>query len=162
MLPLKHLIAAIVIGILTGGLVASMQPGSFFAAWLACSCAAILGIVATRLLDGPMLQRATASIRAQLDAIASRREQATPRSSARPVSAGGGAREQGVVKWFNYSKGFGFITRDNGADIFVHFKSIAADGDGKRSLREGQRVEFDITEGDKGPQADNVYVIVRK
>ena len=68
----------------------------------------------------------------------------------------------GTVKWFNESKGFGFITRDNGADIFVHFKSIAADGDGKRSLREGQRVEFDITEGDKGPQADNVYVIVRK
>ena len=70
-------------------------------------------------------------------------------------------REQGVVKWFNFSKGFGFITRDNGEDIFVHFRSIKNEGDGKRGLREGQRVEFTIIEGDKGLQADAVTIIPR-
>ena len=70
-------------------------------------------------------------------------------------------REQGVVKWFNFSKGFGFITRDNGEDIFVHFRSIKNEGDGKRGLREGQRVEFTIIEGDKGLQADAVTIMPR-
>ena len=63
-------------------------------------------------------------------------------------------RESGSVKWFNANKGFGFITRDNGDDIFVHFRSIR--GDGHRVLREGQRVEFVISEGEKGLQAEDV------
>ena len=63
-------------------------------------------------------------------------------------------RESGSVKWFNASKGFGFITRDNGDDIFVHFRSIR--GDGHRVLRDGQRVEFVISEGEKGLQAEDV------
>lgn len=64
-------------------------------------------------------------------------------------------REQGVVKWFNDPKGFGFIQRDNtGEDIFVHFRAIQ--GDGFRSLKEGQRVEFVVTSSDKGLQADEV------
>ncbi len=63
-------------------------------------------------------------------------------------------REQGTVKWFNAAKGFGFITRDNGEDIFVHFRSIQ--GKGHRSLGEGQTVFFDVTEGDKGLQAVDV------
>lgn len=63
-------------------------------------------------------------------------------------------RESGTVKWFNTSKGFGFITRDNGDDVFVHFRSIR--GQGHRTLFEGQRVEFEITEGDKGLQAEDV------
>lgn len=62
---------------------------------------------------------------------------------------------QGVVKWFNSEKGFGFIAQDGGgADVFVHHSGIASDG--YRSLDENQRVEFDITEGPKGPQAQNV------
>lgn len=65
-------------------------------------------------------------------------------------------RETGSVKWFNANKGFGFITRDNGEDIFVHFRSIR--GDGHRVLRDGQRVEFEVTEGDKGLQAEDVAV----
>ncbi|HED34473.1 MAG TPA: cold shock domain-containing protein [Gammaproteobacteria bacterium] len=65
-------------------------------------------------------------------------------------------RESGVVKWFNTSKGFGFITRDGGDDVFVHFRSIR--GQGHRALFEGQRVEFDITEGDKGLQAEDVAI----
>jgi cold shock protein len=61
----------------------------------------------------------------------------------------------GVVKWFSSEKGFGFITPDDGsADVFVHFSAIAADG--FRNLDEGQKVEYDITQGQKGPQAANV------
>ena len=63
-------------------------------------------------------------------------------------------RESGNVKWFNASKGFGFITRDSGDDIFVHFRSIR--GEGHRVLHDGQRVEFAISEGDKGLQAEDV------
>ena len=61
---------------------------------------------------------------------------------------------KGVVKWFNESKGFGFIQCEDGPDVFVHFSAIA--GDGFRSLKEGQEVEFEITQGQKGPQASDV------
>jgi len=61
---------------------------------------------------------------------------------------------KGTVKWFNGSKGFGFITPENGDDVFVHFSAIV--GDGYKSLDEGDEVEFEITEGQKGPQAVNV------
>ena len=62
---------------------------------------------------------------------------------------------QGTVKWFNAEKGFGFIAQDDGgSDVFVHFSAIVADG--YRSLEENQRVEFDVTQGQKGPQAENV------
>ena len=62
---------------------------------------------------------------------------------------------QGTVKWFNAEKGFGFIAQDDGgADVFVHYSAIETSG--YRSLDEGQRVEFEITQGPKGPQAENV------
>ncbi len=64
--------------------------------------------------------------------------------------------EQGSVKWFNDSKGYGFIARDSGGDVFVHHSAIQ--GGGFRSLQEGQRVEFDVTKGPKGLQAENVKV----
>ena len=60
----------------------------------------------------------------------------------------------GTVKWFNGSKGYGFITPENGDDLFVHFSAIV--GDGYKSLEEGDAVEFEVTEGQKGPQAINV------
>jgi CspA family cold shock protein len=63
----------------------------------------------------------------------------------------------GTVKWFNDSKGYGFITQDDGGDdVFVHFRAIQ--GDGFRTLAEGQKVTFDIEQGQKGPQAANVVV----
>ncbi|MGX7395270.1 cold-shock protein [Carnobacterium mobile] len=62
--------------------------------------------------------------------------------------------EQGTVKWFNAEKGFGFIEREDGDDVFVHFSAIQ--GDGFKSLEEGQTVTFDVEEGNRGPQAANV------
>ncbi len=63
----------------------------------------------------------------------------------------------GVVKWFNSEKGYGFISQEGGPDVFVHFSAIA--GTGYRNLEENQKVEFDITQGQKGPQAANVRPI---
>lgn len=86
---------------------------------------------------------------------------ARPKKSQRPVPVPpadpSAPREKGQVKWFNASKGFGFITRENGDDVFVHFRSIR--GEGHRVLKDGQRVEFSVSEGDKGLQADDVSAL---
>ena len=66
-------------------------------------------------------------------------------------------REAGTVKWFNATKGYGFITRDSGGDVFVHYSAINSEG--YRSLEEGQRVEYAIIEGNKGLQAQEVSVV---
>ena len=63
----------------------------------------------------------------------------------------------GTVKWFNEAKGFGFIEQESGPDVFAHFSNIS--GDGFKTLAEGQKVEFTVTQGQKGPQAENVTVI---
>jgi cold shock protein len=63
----------------------------------------------------------------------------------------------GTVKWFNAEKGFGFIQQDNGPDVFAHFSAIQATG--YRTLEENQRVEFEVVEGPKGPQADKIRVV---
>jgi cold shock protein len=86
-------------------------------------------------------------------------------ASAGPAAVTGGAASatkevkmaQGTVKWFNGDRGYGFIAVDGGPDVFVHVSAIT--GGGYRSLEEGQKVEFDITQGQKGPQAENVRVI---
>jgi len=67
------------------------------------------------------------------------------------------AKEKGKVKWFNNSKGYGFIERENGEDVFVHYTAIS--GEGYRSLEEGQTVEFEVVKGKKGLQATNVSKI---
>lgn len=61
---------------------------------------------------------------------------------------------QGIVKWFNNQKGYGFITQEDGSEVFVHYTGIT--GDGFRTVEEGQKVEYDVVEGSKGPQAVNV------
>jgi CspA family cold shock protein len=64
---------------------------------------------------------------------------------------------QGTVKWYNSEKGFGFITQDDGPDVFAHFSAIQTDG--YRELKENQRVQFDVKQGDKGLQAENITVL---
>jgi CspA family cold shock protein len=66
-------------------------------------------------------------------------------------------KEQGIVKWFNGSKGYGFIERESGEDVFVHYSAIVDEG--FRNLDEGQRVEFIVTQSEKGPQAEEVVAI---
>ena len=66
-------------------------------------------------------------------------------------------RETGTVKWFNGSKGYGFIAREEGSDVFVHYSAIQ--GSGFRNLEEGQKVEFDVEQGRKGLQASNVTIV---
>lgn len=66
-------------------------------------------------------------------------------------------RETGTIKWFNNNKGYGFIALEGGEDVFVHYSAI--NGEGYRSLEEGQKVEFTLTKGDKGPQAQEVKII---
>jgi CspA family cold shock protein len=66
-------------------------------------------------------------------------------------------RETGTVKWFNSTKGYGFLERDYGGDVFVHYRAISSEG--FRSLEEGQRVEFAVVQGQKGPQAQDVTVV---
>jgi len=63
----------------------------------------------------------------------------------------------GTVKWFNETKGFGFIAQDNGPDVFAHFSAIS--GDGFKTLAEGQKVEFTVTDGEKGPQASDIVAL---
>jgi len=65
--------------------------------------------------------------------------------------------ETGIVKWFNDEKGFGFIARESGDDVFVHFSAINSEG--RRSLHEGQNVTFEVVAGQKGPQAENVTAV---
>ena len=67
------------------------------------------------------------------------------------------ATTPGIVKWFDEAKGFGFISQESGPDVFAHFSAIKADG--FKTLAEGQKVEFTITQGQKGPQAENIIVI---
>jgi CspA family cold shock protein len=64
---------------------------------------------------------------------------------------------EGTVKWFNSAKGFGFIAKDDGTDVFVHYSAIQSEG--YKTLDEGARVEFDVVDGQKGPAAENVHVI---
>ena len=66
-------------------------------------------------------------------------------------------REKGTVKWFNDSKGFGFIMRENGEDVFVHHSAIQSEG--FRTLADGQQVEFEVVQGQKGPAAENVVAL---
>jgi CspA family cold shock protein len=67
------------------------------------------------------------------------------------------AKSTGTVKWFNETKGFGFIEQQSGPDVFAHYSAIESEG--FKTLTEGQRVEFNVTEGKKGPQAENIVAI---
>lgn len=142
MSPLLSLIIALVIGLATGFIYDGLEQPDTLIRVSAFAAAALAGALVAVLIGN------------------SNRTGVSSKPS--PASSRGSSRQQGTVKWFNYSKGFGFITRDNGEDIFVHFKSIRGEGDGKRGLREGQRVEFSVGVGDKGEQADDVAVLAKE
>jgi CspA family cold shock protein len=81
----------------------------------------------------------------------------TPVRNTRPAVELGVHVAQGVVKWFNSEKGYGFIAQDGGQDVFVHYSAIQSEG--YKSLEENQRVEFEVVQGSKGPQADAVRIV---
>ena len=137
---LRVLVVSFVIALLLGTVayfIARQAPHLALPVWLS-------GCVAAGLLSGFLGWRLT------------RPEPLNPRP--RRSLLGGQDREQGTVKWFNATKGFGFITRDSGDDVFVHFRAIR--GEGHRVLRDAQRVEFSVVEGRKGLQAVDVEVVV--
>ena len=109
---------------------------------------------------GNLAGLASALLAVVLHLTAGLMKQARARSSAAPANYDMGNRDTGTVKWFNTSKGFGFISRDSGDDIFVHFRAIR--GEGHRVLVEGQRVEFSVMNRDKGLQAEDVIAAPRR
>jgi len=122
--------------------------GAFAAATIATS---LLGSI-----KAPANATASATPQAKGPKPKAKNAKAKPQKASKPKSKGG-KREEGEVKWFNVSKGFGFISRENGEEIFVHFRSIL--GEGRRSLRDGQRVSFVVADSDKGLQAEEVEAV---
>jgi CspA family cold shock protein len=122
--------------------------------------AAVIGVAAWAAATGlpqipAIVMFVVAAIAAALLPASIAEDKSPPQSEPeRAAPASDGPREEGIVKWFNVSKGFGFITKDNGEEIFVHFRSIR--GEGRRGLRDGQRVSFVEAHTEKGPQAEEV------
>ena len=143
------LIISLVIAIVASTVTTLLQDGSI--PDLLLLAAFSIATVATALLVSPSASTSTAGSTSVPAAPASDPGSKKP---ARRTAADDADREQGEVKWFNVSKGFGFITKDDGEEIFVHFRSIR--GEGRRSLRDGQRVSFVVAQSDKGPQAEDV------
>ncbi len=112
--------------------------------------ATLTTVVLSQLISSPSQGQSTTSNKKP-------KSPAPAKNKAKSSASQSSDREQGSVKWFNVSKGFGFITRDNGEDIFVHYRSIR--GQGRRRLFEGQAVSFAVIDSDKGLQADDVEII---
>ena len=150
------LITSLVVAAVASTLTALIREGTFLDPILLVAFS--VATIVTALLVAPPA-RLTADKRSAAPA-ASTPAGSTPtasRSAAPPErrDMGEGApREQGTVKWFNVSKGFGFIVKDDGEEIFVHFRSIR--GEGRQRLRDGQRVSFVVASSSKGPQAEDV------
>lgn len=136
--PATRITLALIIAIVAGTLTSVMLTGAMFdpilLAVFAVACSASALLPGTR-----------------NDAAANAGPAVAPPGDSDTASAD---RETGKVKWFNVSKGFGFIIKDDGEEIFVHFRSIR--GSGRRGLRDGQRVSFVVAQSDKGPQAEDV------
>ncbi len=120
----------------------------------AISIRSFINYFISSMLSGVLILLAQSITSTTRSSTARSKKTPAPQKSASKTSAG---HESGTVKWFDSNKGYGFITRASGEDIFVHFRSIK--GSGYRSLHEGQSVEFVVTQGDKGPQAEDIHII---
>lgn len=143
-----QVILSLVIGIAAATVLTTMKDGSpFDAMTLVIVCVATLAA----LFVGRAGQPSTADDYEEEQEAPRQRERKRRETTS---SASAGPREGGQVKWFNVSKGFGFIVKDDGDEIFVHFRSIR--GANRRGLKDGQRVSFVVADSDKGPQAEDV------
>ena len=135
---------ALLIAAIAASIVSTLQTGAIFnlPVWFAFAAACSASVLLGTLSHAPA--QASSGKTAPGDASQGKM----------PGASTQGAREHGKVKWFNISKGFGFIVRDNGEEIFVHFRSIQSNG--RRGLRDGQPVSFIVRQSDKGPQAEEV------
>ncbi len=147
-----RLIIAIVVGVVVSGLFAAyldpeagpyVMDNRYITAFLIATLLTTLLVSAVR--SGISLPKISSS-----RSSSGSSSRSTPKDPSAP-------RETGSVKWFNVSKGFGFITRENGEDIFVHYRNIR--GEGRRRLFDGQSVEFTVIDGDKGLQADDIEIL---
>jgi len=151
-----HMIAKLVVSLLVAGAAFALATTLSLTSGPLLLAAFCVATVVTTLLVSLPLKGATPAaaappVRRERD---SGRGGPAARQPAQSATAASGPRENGQVKWFNGTKGFGFITRDDGQEIFVHFRSIR--GQGRRGLRDGQRVSFVVAQTDKGPQAEDV------
>lgn len=146
---------AVVVAIIVSGFFAGYKSDSIYVLDLVTAFSFILATVITTLLGGVACCVPASSCKPSSSKPSSGKPSAGNPS---PAQANGSQkREKGSVKWFNVSKGFGFITRENGEDIFVHYRSIR--GEGRRRLFDGQAVEFLVVDSDKGLQAEEVDII---
>jgi len=123
---------------------------------LVSASAATAVIVQLELARQPLLMGLVIFIAASVTALLPKNRAASGEQGSAVAS---GDREEGEVKWFNVSKGFGFIRRDNDEEIFVHFRSIIGNNKDRRGLRDGQRVSYRVVDSDKGPQAEDVEAL---
>lgn len=151
---LIRLIIAAVIAVVISGFYQgySNDSGSLYQIDLVTMASFILATVLSTLLAELMPSNSSSKRSSN-----TRSESYENNASNNPSPANDEDREEGTVKWFNVSKGFGFITRENGEDIFVHYRSIR--GQGRRRLFDGQSVTFQVIDSDKGLQADDVDVL---
>lgn len=131
------------------------QQGGFVSSYL--SAGGTVSVIGLGLISFALALVAIAIAGSSSGASASATRSQSKGASSVSNEDGATGSETGTVKWFNVNKGFGFITTSEGEDVFVHFRSIR--GRGRRSLRQGQSVCFDLTKGDKGIQAENVSVV---
>ncbi len=150
-----QIILSLLLGVVAATILTTMKDGSpFDAITLVIVCSATLAAT----LVGRTARHAAADYDDYVDEAVEYEEEtpSAPQKKRRQPRADttSGAREGGKVKWFNASKGFGFIVKDDGDEIFVHFRSIR--GADRRGLKDGQRVNFVVADSDKGPQAEDV------